>query len=83
MTTKSSKKSAKAEEVEIFNTGVIYSRIVCLLRLERIELEEVLKYELSPVPLSLFDSNGDMKHSTSKADFKKQASNLDMSTTSI
>ena len=29
-------------------------------RAGRIELEEVLKYELSPVPLSLFDSNGKM-----------------------
>ena len=45
---------------------------MCLLSIERIELEEVLKYELSPVPLSLFGSNGEMKHSTSKADLKNR-----------
>ena len=71
VTTKSSKKSVKAGEVEFFNTEVIYSRVMCLLRIERIELEEVLKYELAPVPLSLLESNREMRHSTSKADLKK------------
>ena len=83
VTMKSSKKFVKAGEVEIFNTEVIYSRVMCLLSIGRIELEEVLKYELSPDPLSLFDSNGEMRHSTSKTDLKKQASNRNISTTSI
>ena len=83
VTMKSSKKSVKAGEVEIFNAEVIYSRVMCLLSIGRIELEEVLKYELSPVPSSLFDSNGEMMHSTSKTDLKKQASNRNISTTSI
>ena len=83
VTMKSSKKSVKAGEVEIFNAEVIYSRVMCLLSIGRIELEEVLKYELSPDPLSLFDSNGEMRHSTSKTDLKKQASNRNISTTSI
>ena len=68
MTLKSSKKSVKVGEVEIFNTEVIYSRVMCLLSIGRIELEEILKYELSPVPLSLFDSNGETRHSISMAD---------------
>ena len=67
---KSSKKSVKAGEVEMFNTEVIYSRAMCLLRIGRIELEEVLNYELSPLPSYLFDSNGKIRHSTSKADLK-------------
>ena len=50
---KSSKKCAKAGEVEIFNTEVIYSRVMCLLRIGKIELEEVLNYELSPVLIFL------------------------------
>ena len=45
---------------------------MCLLSIGRIELEEVLKYELAPVPLSLFDSNREMRHSTSKADLKNR-----------
>ena len=50
---KSSKKCAKAGEVEIFNTEVIYSRVMCLLRIGKIELEEVLNYELSPALIFL------------------------------
>ena len=50
---KSSKKCTKAGEVEIFNTEVIYSRVMCLLRIGKIELEEVLNYELSPALIFL------------------------------
>ena len=66
---KSSKKSAKSGEVEIFNTEVIYSQGMRLLSIGSIELEEILKYELPPVPLDLFDSNGEMR---SKADLKNR-----------
>ena len=80
---KSSKKSVKAREVEIFNTEVIYSQVMCLLRIGRIELEEVLKYEFSSVPSSLFDSNSEMRHSASKADLKNRFRIDLISTTSI
>ena len=60
-----------------------YSRVTCLLSTARIELEEILKYELSPALLSLFGSNGEMRHSTSKSDLKKKASNRGIWTTSI
>ena len=50
---KSSKKCAKAGVVETFNTEVIYSRVMCLLRIGKIELEEVLNYELSPALIFL------------------------------
>ena len=69
---KSSKKSVKAGEIEIFYTQAIYSQVMWLFRIGRIELEDHLKYELSAVPLSLFDSNGKMRHSTSKADLKNR-----------
>ena len=39
VTMKSSKKPVKAGEVEIFNTEVIYSGVMCLLSIRRIELE--------------------------------------------
>ena len=38
---KSSKKSVKAGEIKIFNKEVIYSRVVFLLSIGRIELEEI------------------------------------------
>ena len=43
------------------------------MSLERGEnkLEDVLKFELSPIPLSLFDKNGEMRDSKSKSALKK------------
>ena len=69
---KSSRKSVKAGEVQIFSTEGIYQKVMCLLHIGRIELEEVVKYELSPALLSSFSSNGEMRHSTSKADLKSR-----------
>ena len=40
---------------------------VSLERGGRIKLEDVLKYELSPIALSLFDKNGEMRDSKSKS----------------
>ena len=50
-TMKSGKKCSKSGEIEVFNTELIYSRVMCLLSIGRITLEDVLKYELlSPCP---------------------------------
>ena len=67
---KSSKKSVKAGEVEIFNAEITYSQFMCPLSIGSIELEEILKYELPPVPLYLFETNGEMSHLTSEAELK-------------
>ena len=69
-TMKHLKRAAKCDEVEIFNTEMIYSRVMCLLSMGRIELEEVLKYELSPIPMALFDGNGLMRDSKGKSALK-------------
>ena len=52
-TMKSAMKSFKSGEIEIFNTEVIYFCVMCLLSIDRIKLEDVLRFELSPIPLSL------------------------------
>ena len=44
---------------------------MCLLSIRIITLEDVLKYELSAVLLSLFENTGDMRASKSKSDLKK------------
>ena len=44
---------------------------MCLLSIRIITLEDVLKYELSAVLLSLFENTGDMRVSKSKSDLKK------------
>ena len=43
----SDKKSVKVGDVEIFSTEAIYARVMCLLSIGSINLEEVLKHELS------------------------------------
>ena len=68
---KSGKKRSKSGEVEFFNTELIYSRVMCLLSIGRITLEDVLKYELPPTLLSFFENTGEMRASKSKADLKK------------
>ena len=45
---------------------MIYSRVLHLLCSNRITLEEVLKYELSPIPLSLFKDDGEMRSTPSR-----------------
>ena len=41
-----------------------------LLSIGRITLEDVLKYELSPIPLSLYENTGEMRASQNEVDLK-------------
>ena len=41
------KKSVKVRDIEVYNTE-IYGRVMCIFSTNRIKLDEVLKYELSP-----------------------------------
>ena len=43
-TMKVGKKSVKLDEIEVYNTEMIYTRVMCLFSMGRIELEDVLKY---------------------------------------
>ena len=51
VTMKEIKKKVKTEDVVVYNTEVIYSRVVCLLNAKQVDLKDLFKYELSPVPL--------------------------------
>ena len=73
-TMKSGKKCSKSGEIEVFNTELIYSRVMCLLSIGRTTLEDVFKYELSPIPLSLFEITGERRASKSKSDLKSTSS---------
>ena len=70
-TMKSGKKCSKSGEVEFFNTELIYSRAMCLLTIGKITLEDVLKYELSPILLFLIENTGEMRALKSKVDLEK------------
>ena len=48
-----SKVKNKGEIVELYNTELIFSRVMYLLGVNHIELESVFNYELAPVPTSM------------------------------
>lgn len=62
----------------MYKTEVIYSPVMCLLSVKYVELKDIFKYELSPIPLSLRDENRDSCLAKRKADlnntFKEKVS---------
>ena len=70
---KEMKKKVKTGDIVVYNTEVIYSRVMCLLNPKQIDLKDLFQYELSPVPLSIFDGSGDSRRSlTSKTHLWKK-----------
>ena len=57
------KRGVKMQEIEVYNTEIISA--------EKLKLCKVLKYELSPIPMSLFEDAGEMRVSKDKAKLKK------------
>jgi len=67
------KKHISVGTVKVYDTSLIYSRIIGLQASGRkLSLDDVLKYELSPVPMALFDSSGDMRVAKAKSTLKRQ-----------
>ena len=56
-----SKKSIKIDETPIYDTDLIYTRVIRLHQSPDIDIKEVPTGELSPVPPALFDESGDMR----------------------
>ena len=56
--------------IEIYSIEAIYTRIICLMSISSIKIEDVLKYKLSPVPMFLFDENGDVRSNQQKFELK-------------
>ena len=63
-------KTCAVGDIEIYSTEAIYTRIICLMSTSSIKIEDLLKCELSPVPTSLFDENGDMRLNKQKSELK-------------
>ena len=61
VTMKGMKKKVKTGDVVVYNTEVIYSCVMRLLNSTQSNLKDLFKFELYPVPLSLFDGNGDSR----------------------
>ena len=65
------KKNIKIGDITVFDTEVIFARVMCLLNAGQIQLQDVFSFELSPIPTSLFRENGEMRPADSKSDLKK------------
>jgi len=67
------KKHISVGTVKVYDTSLIYSRIIGLQASGRkLNLDDVLKYKLSPVPIAMFDSSGDMRVAKAKSTLKRQ-----------
>ena len=64
------KKSEKKEIVELHNSELIFSRVLYLLSLGQIKIDNLFDYELSPVPTSLFKDDGEARYTSSKSVLK-------------
>ena len=64
------KKTSKNKEntVKQYNTDLIMSRVLYLLGNNQLDLEDVFKYELAPVPMSMFENTGEARYAPSKSD---------------
>ena len=72
ITMKEGKKSNKKKDVEVYNTEIIFSRVMYLLSAGQIDIGDLFSYELSPVPTSLFHDTGEGRYPTSKSVLKNE-----------
>ena len=57
-------KSVQVNDEEIIDTSLIYSRVIALqLTNAAMTVEKVFKHELTPIPTSIFNDDGDLRHS--------------------
>ena len=57
---------------DCYDTDLIYSRVMGLMSSRDIDLKELFFHELAPVPTSMFEGNGDMRITKSKAKLKQK-----------
>lgn len=67
----SMRKKIKVGNIPVYDTNLIYSRVVGLQSSRSLGMDEVLKFELSPVPSSMFEENGDMRIAKNKSVMKR------------
>ena len=62
----------KIGQIPVYDTNLIYSRVIGLQNARNISMKDVLEYELSPVPTSLYEDNGEMRIMKSKSTLKRK-----------
>ena len=58
------KRTKNLETIKTFNTDLIFSRVVYLLSMDRLDFSSLFNYELAPVPNSLFKDTGDARYTS-------------------
>lgn len=72
ITMAATKKSIQVGGTQVYDTNLIYSRVIGLQASSReVDISEVMSHELSPVPTALFEDSGDMRSAKSKSALKK------------
>ena len=68
-----SRKHIKVNDIPVFDTSLIYSRVLGLQKARDINLKDVLSHELAGIPTSMFDEKtGGMRITSSKSTLKKK-----------
>ena len=67
-----SRKHIKVGQVPVYDTNLIYSRVLGLQKVRDISLKDILKFELAPVPPSMFEENGDLRITKTKSVLKRK-----------
>ena len=60
------RRQIKVGQEPVYDTRLIYARVFGLQKVRAINLQDIMKYELAPVPPSMFESNRDMQITKSK-----------------
>ena len=63
-------KTCAISDIDIYSTGAIYTCIIFLMSTSFINIENLLRYDLSPVQTSLFYENGNMRLNKQKCELK-------------
>ena len=71
VTMAASKKAVKIAGTPVYDTELIYTRVLGLQQSRNLNKQTILTYELSATPPALFDENGDMRSQT-KATLRNQ-----------
>ena len=65
-------KSVRVGDNIVYDVNLVYSRVLGVQQTRSINLTDVLKHELAPIPTSMFKDDGEMRIATTKSDLKKK-----------
>ena len=74
---KETKKSIKVGAVKVYDTNLIYSRVIGLQASDRpVDIADLLAHEPAPVPSALFTDNGELRTASARSVLKTNTAQL-------